>query len=435
MNKMTNILTQMPEISSEKFKDFSEDEFELTIVRIVQNIISPKFKRNISFFYQREDIKKRREIYNKKMNVDNIDRFDIVCKLLCEITRDILKKKYNIDSEIISCDNDEFGHVDLLLKTKSGKKYIINLLSDLEIIQKGGKAKRFASEKYYNERYSGRITDISFIDDETLKKIDDRIKYTYNGLYFDDIIKLLQEEFKQFKEIIINNKDLQNGYTKEEIKNMNNDLETEMKVKFLVKYFNGRSKLSGHIELVRYCKMILSKLFSKEEQNKIKLYDIYIDSKNVNGRISYILKKDDEERKRGLVISTNGKNYAISTIPDRYVEFNEDEWKREVKNNNIGIKLIGKSEIMDKLKRHGANIEILNNGAFKRIIIEEERKESLTLENFIITEKEIEIHGIVFSIEDHKILVVKNKITGNIKRILYEDEHEVIIDNKINVMR
>ena len=137
-----------------------------------------------------------------------------VCKPLCEMVAEILQEN-GINAQTVSCDTDMFKHTDVLITTKSGKQYIVNYLEDMENIQTGMKTPDFASEAYYERRYQkfekGFTTDgkslenISFLDEETLDKIDTNLGYKQQNMYMNTVIQQIKDEFLNFKQIMAEN--------------------------------------------------------------------------------------------------------------------------------------------------------------------------------------------------------------------------------------
>ena len=112
---------------------------------------------------------------------------------MCKIIQEICVNQYGLDIELITCDTDEFGHVDILVTTQSGNKYIINCLSDLERIQLGMKTTRFASEEYFDERYSSLLdkSTISFLSEEEKRKI----KNDVMGMVYQNPVRGLRMDY------------------------------------------------------------------------------------------------------------------------------------------------------------------------------------------------------------------------------------------------
>lgn len=124
-------------IHMNKIKKFNGDLYEMAIVRYVMKEISEFFYRDYTFFLNKENVKARNDIYNKQIDLNNIQDFNIVCKSYCNIIKDVLKKNYEIESELISPFDDKFRHVDLIIKTKKGNRYIVDPLTDLIEMQVG----------------------------------------------------------------------------------------------------------------------------------------------------------------------------------------------------------------------------------------------------------------------------------------------------------
>ena len=231
--------------------------------------ISKNVYRDYNFFFQAENKEQRREIYNHDVKIDDSsESYPIVCKSCCEMIKKDLISLYGYDVDVISCDSDEFGHCDILIK--GDKKYIINCLSDLELNQVGMRSHRFASYEYCKERYSELLNDenIGFLSVEEVKKIDESIGF-FDGMYFDAVIDALAKEFKNFKFYLKSDEGLRDillgSVSDEYVDNMNIIDMLKAKFKFLCNYFNGRENIIGHIELIRIYKMLMKRFFSKEE--------------------------------------------------------------------------------------------------------------------------------------------------------------------------
>ena len=140
-------------IKLEEIEKLNEDKFELAITRNVLKKLSNIFYRDYTFFLNKENLVDRKGIYNKMIDIKDVKEFSIVCKTYCEIIKNILKENYDIDSELISPFSDEFRHIDLLITTKTGKRYIVDPLSDLVEMQVGLKTNNFASKTYYDKSY------------------------------------------------------------------------------------------------------------------------------------------------------------------------------------------------------------------------------------------------------------------------------------------
>ena len=73
----------------------------------------------------------------------------------------------------------------------------------------------FASEAYYERRYKKfekglttdgkRLENISFLDEETLDKIDTNLGYKQQNMYMNTVIQQIKDEFLNFKQIMAEN--------------------------------------------------------------------------------------------------------------------------------------------------------------------------------------------------------------------------------------
>lgn len=131
-------------IHMDKIKSFNGDLSDMALVRYVMKEASKIFYRDYTFFLNKENINNRADIYDKEIDLSNIQEFNIVCKSYCNIIKELLKQNYDIDVELISPFNDRFRHVDLLIKTKGGNRYIVDPLTDLIEMQVGMRTNNFA---------------------------------------------------------------------------------------------------------------------------------------------------------------------------------------------------------------------------------------------------------------------------------------------------
>ena len=301
-------------IQMNRIKDFNGDTYELALVRYVMKEASKLFYRNYTFFLNKENINDRDAIYNKEIDLSNIQDFSIVCKSYCDILRELLKQIYEIDCEVISAYNDRFRHVDLLIKTKEGNNYIVDPLTDLIEMQVALRTNNFASKKYYENSYVGILDNVKFLTEDELEQIDDKIGYKNDTVYLDDSLRNLKIDFYNFEEFLQKNESiaielLGNKY---DGRKLSGDEKIDLKLKYISNHLNNRRYLNGFVELVMFSDIVIKSVFSEEEQKKIKAYSFFIDEEDLqNLELDKIL-KSSENRKRGRVISCNGKNYIFS---------------------------------------------------------------------------------------------------------------------------
>lgn len=334
--------------------------------------ISKNVYRDYNFFFQAENKEQRREIYNHDVKIDDSsESYPIVCKSCCEMIKKDLISLYGYDVDVISCDSDEFGHCDILVK--GDKKYIINCLSDLELNQVGMRSHRFASYEYCKERYPELLDDesIGFLSVEEVKKIDESIGF-FDGMYFDEVIDALAKEFKNFKFYLKSDEGLRDillgSVSDEYVDNMNIIDMLKVKFKFLCNYFNGRENIIGHIELIRIYKMLMKRFFSKEELKLIKWNNCFFDKKDEF--VNYSIFNTSHERIRFISFEVGDMVYLISVVSNEFIYMSSNEWERFKNKNGVIITPISGSNdsISEYLRNKGVGVNIMKHSIVKKML-------------------------------------------------------------------
>ena len=354
-------------IHMDKIKEFNGDMYELALVRYVMKEASKFFYRDYTFFLNKENIDDRDTIYNKIIDLNDIRDFSIVCKSYCNVIKEMLKELYGIDSEVVSAFNDRFRHVDLLIKTKTGNRYIVDPLTDLVEMQVGLKTNNFASKVYYESSYTKILDNISFLTEDELEQIDNKIEYKNGTAYLDDLLKKLREKFDHIEEFLRENQHiaielLGNKY---DGKQLSNDEKIDLKLKYISKYLNNRRYLNGFVDLVMFSDIVIKELFPQEEQSKIHSYSFFVDENLQNTELADIL-TSTETRKRGRVLNFNEKNYIFS-LSRGTLEYNDNEWRELIEKNNIFVKPEYPVQLLKYLKTNGADRNIVHNNEFLRL--------------------------------------------------------------------
>lgn len=351
------------ELSEKEKQGLNEEEQEIAIARKLEVEMLPLLRRNINFFYAGANIPKKAQAYNKPMNEEEIQKaisekskaISVVCKPLCEMVASILREN-GLNAETVSCDTDMFRHTDVLLTTKSGRKYIINYLEDMENVQTDMRTPDFASRAYYERRYQkfegGLTTDgkslegISFLDEATMGKIDENLGYKKYGMYMDEVVDQIREEFANFREVMAENEYAQASFDREKsgqvlteeekrklqeeisakYQAMSDDEVLEQKLDWIFNYFNERMGITGHTDFVMYySRLVLAKVLSPEEYRKLTRYDCFAKASEVpeGSKLDNIFDYDNIEASNKLrfcVLECGDKAYAFSTKPNSYVK-------------------------------------------------------------------------------------------------------------------
>lgn len=420
-------------IKIERINQLKGDYKELAIVRYVLKETSKLFYRDYTFFLNKENIKERYILYNKKIDLNNINDYSIVCKSYCLIISELLKE-YDVDSELISPFNDTFKHVDLLIKTKNGNKYIVDPLTDLIEIQTGLKTNNFTSKEYYESNYTKIFNDISFLSEVELEQIDEKIGYKNSANYLDNYLDEINTCFENIEEFLKKNKEIAIDLTGHEYdgKQLSDNEKIEFKLKYILKYFNNRKYLNGFVDLVMFSNIVIDKLFSPEEKNKIHAYNFFVDEKDLKSQELTNVLKDERTRKRGRVLSFNGKNYIFS-LNKETLNYDDSEWEKIIEENNIFIKQEYRVQLLKYLKNNGVDRNIVHNNEFLRLFKKFETYllnsgkslEEIKLENIIIQDgmiiTKIKEKYILFKIEDGN-LVIKDYEKNQKHIVFYGDE-------------
>ncbi len=364
-------------LNENEIKNLTEDEIEIAKARKLEILILPILRRNLDFFYAGGNLKGKANAYRQPLDKNALeqairnrsDNIPTVCKPLCNMVAQILRDN-GINADMVSCDTDMFKHTDVLITTKSGKKYIINYLEDIENIQSGMKTPDFASQPYYERRYkkfeNGLTTDgksldgIDFLSSEQLKKIDDNLGYTKYNMYMNDVIEQIKKEFLNFKSVMSENEwalkqvelEKNDNITleeKEKIKkgifdrynNMTENEVLEAKLDWIFNHFNDRMDLKGHADFVMYySRLVLKKVLTDDEYRKITRYDGFINTNNIpeDSKIKDILDSDNIDninKSRFCLLEVGDKIYAFSTKPNSYVKLDKSELEELSKYANI----------------------------------------------------------------------------------------------------
>lgn len=418
-------------IKLKEIEKLPKDKYEIAIVRSTLKNLSNLFYRDYTFFLNKENLIDRKDIYNKKVDITNIEDFSIVCKTYCEIIKNILKENYDIDSELISPFSDEFRHIDLMIVTKMGKRYIVDPLSDLVEMQVGLKTNNFASKDYYDKTYKEMYKGISFLTDEELEKIDDRIRYKNGDKYLNDSLEEMKSYFGSNMGQTIT-------LESERDKIIGN------KLRYICEHLNNRNRINGIVDLVMYINSVISKVFSKEEQSRIQVLNFFVDEKDIiNKELDSILDKKDK-RARGVAIKIGDKCFIMG-LNSLFKEFSNNEWNEIVNENKIFIRPKFNVILLDYLKKNGADRNIVHNNEFLRLfsifeksLIRSGKKiEEIIKNNIVIRDGKIltKANGerSLYKIEDYNLVV--EDYSHNIKdTILFQDEGRKIIHKKEKIL-
>ncbi|MDO5557203.1 MAG: hypothetical protein Q4G05_03050 [Clostridia bacterium] len=402
-------------------QEYKGDDYELALTRYIMILCSKIFYRNYVFFLDKENLKKRKEIYNRKISIDEIEDFSIICKSYCKIISDLLEK-FEIESKCVSDGNDKFKHIYLQLKTKKENYYIIDPLMDLSEMKAYMKTNKFASKEFTEKTFNYELNEkIKWIDEEKLREIDEKIGYNYKGIYLDDIVEMLREEFEEIKE-----KDA-----------------LEKKLDFINGSFNRKEGFKGFVEYYIFMQNILKRLLKTEEFSKLKISTFFVDNQDIKDkRIKSIFKNEKNmERKRGIVYVWDEKVY-LNSLEGEFLKIEKKDWENIKKDNNIFCKKYYEVKSLNYLKENNADRNIIHNNEFLRIfnniekkmlengVPKEKIKDYIYLNSKVIQVKQKNIGNIKFYIEEEN-LIIQDELKKEKNSVIYQDEGRNIIYKKI----
>ena len=282
---MSNFLEKIvSEVKNNSYTDIEK-------ARYIYLEIGKLFKYNM-YFYNILDRRFKEDIYTETIPIENIDdnkKISVVCKQMCEILSGTLNL-VGLNSEIAGYNLVSMEHTDVILKI-NGKRYILDLSKDIYRIQKGFKTKGFAAAKTRKKQLPDE-PEYDTMDEQKIAEIDNKLGYTYNGMYMEDAIEMLKKEFQDeedFKKYIIENEDnvSESDLTKKEI----------IKYKFKYIFENIRNNISekdkmGTNEIKHYFYKIIKELLSDEDL-EFDFYDIRYN--NFETSVIFHLKLEDED--------------------------------------------------------------------------------------------------------------------------------------------
>lgn len=377
----------------------SADEQELAMARKLELMILPHLRRNMNFFYAGGNLKGKAEAYRTAMDENELQNamqskksIEAVCKPLCDLVSLILKNN-GVNAETVCCDTDIFKHTDVMITTKSGKKYIINYLEDMENIQTGMRTPDFASEKYYKRRYEkfkGGLTvdgkslnGIAFLTEEELDKIDSNLNYKKYNIYMDKVIEQIRTEFSDFRNVQATNEIMEKqDITEDEKKairdkyaNYSDSEILEQKLDWIFDYFNDRMDINGHADFVMYySRLLLKRVLSDDEYKKISRYDgfAYNNKIPMNSKIRNVLdlaNPDNVKKSRFCMLEVGDKFYVFSTKASQYLKLEKEEVEA-MKDYAIFSKSQKPSDLILKLCDKGSGLPLVFHPLGSKIINE-----------------------------------------------------------------
>ena len=259
-------------------------------------------------------------------NKDYENKVKVVCKQMADLLKEsvntLSQKNIRIKAKTIGYVLGEANHV-ATLTTIGEKNYLMDLSRDIYRIQKGLKTKYFGRDKRFWEKLFERKYDniekdlfdieLDEIPQEEIEKMDDKLGYSINGIYMDDVFIKLKEEMDNSE----NWRQLGKNYDEVNSSKDKTKIIAKWKLEFILKYMKNsiqEENKMGIIELDKFYNQAVKKILTDEERKTIKSqkYDINLKEDNENKK-SIIYELDDGNKKDYYVYSDNQRGFIPTT--------------------------------------------------------------------------------------------------------------------------
>lgn len=153
-------------------EDMPKELNQIEMVRYIYIQLGKYFSYDEKYITSESDEKKR-EIFDR--DIEDIENDKVVCTSLSRIYERLLKR-VGINAKTVLIPGERLGHAFTEIEI-DGRKYFTGLVRDLMRIKTGFKTNEFMID---NPDRFGEDSGFTALSDEELKKIDDKIGYTYN---------------------------------------------------------------------------------------------------------------------------------------------------------------------------------------------------------------------------------------------------------------
>ena len=299
----------------EILKEMPEGLTDLEKSRWLYIKLGKLFTYDMNAFYLREE--KLGDKYNQKVDIRNLESTHLICKPINEIYIDLLKE-LSIKAELIEVShNYEFNHVGTRVEFNDGLIIFTDLTLDLYRIQTGMRTLNFA--------YTSPGSDYDILSKRELREIDNKLGYTFRGVYLDDFIDFVSGELKNPEKVqryLLNGKSINEVNTAEIV---------SKKLNFLLKHVLPTDL--GYVESRNLLLEVLGKCLTNEEQSCVKQYDLVKDK--VDGSVEFTnCIKINDEKEEFFYVKLPDSNMERKSVRDVERLF-ENGWKNKQKKKII----------------------------------------------------------------------------------------------------
>lgn len=240
---------------------------EIEKIRYIYIKLGKYFVYNISFFINEEH--KQKKMYHKKIDFKNIHTRRQICSQIAYALAEGINAYVNeakastmfrvMDRRVINREYRKIEHIATKVETSDGQKHILDLTKDLFRIQNNLQTKEFGYASYIDDDYD-------IISLREVREMDNKIGYTYNGIYMDEYINQMKQEMLNddlVREYVIGN----------QCEKINKDTILAYKLDFILKNLDLRN--NGAIEAKDFVVYALEEILTPAEREKVKQFNLY----------------------------------------------------------------------------------------------------------------------------------------------------------------
>lgn len=271
-------------------KDMPENLNDLEKIRWIYIQLGKKYSYNDKYITTQSQEEKEKIL---KQHPEEIFSDRVVCTSLSKMYENLLKE-VGIQAETIFENGHAYNEFEL-----NGERYFADLTHDLSNIKVGFSTQNFLLKRKDNLY---QIDEMQKFNDK-IKKIDDKIGYTYNGIYTNEIVKRLKEEMQ-----ILEDESNEEGIKLRKELGINNLDEKDLlkyEIDFIANHM-GHEEL-GCIEKAEYFEELI-----KKSINARKYMELFNEPKQIS-----CVNKDKSLRKLFVITDESDNSKIIYNIEDK----------------------------------------------------------------------------------------------------------------------
>ncbi len=146
-------------------------------------------------------LEEKQSLFDEEVDLDSWTKNTGICSTISKIYAQLLQE-VGIEAEVVHQRTGEYlGHV-FNIFTIDGKSYYADLTRDISNTKKGFETEFFGTMPFDDFGYIDADTHkeytLTSIHVDEIQEMDDKLKYTFQGIYMNDVISMLRKELKGF---------------------------------------------------------------------------------------------------------------------------------------------------------------------------------------------------------------------------------------------